>query len=101
MGKGIFILFCVLALMMGSRARKSKILTPEAQARRKKFKNVLSFIAVVFIGLLLFFFIPAFYKEVRIAMDTHFSIENLLGLAVIIVGSVTFITAIKTLKSEN
>ncbi len=99
MGKGIFILLCLLALMIGSRARKSKVVTPEALAKRKKFKKILSFIAVVFTGLFLFFFIPAFYKEIRIAIDTHFSIENLLGFAVIVVGSITFITALKTLQN--
>lgn len=101
MGEGLFILLCVLALIIGTRARNSKVQSAKTIAKKKKAKKVLSYIALVLIGLLLFVFIPSFYKGIRIALDTRFSLENYLGIGVIVVGSFTFISIFMKLKSEK
>lgn len=100
MGEGLFILLCVLALIIGTRARNSKVQNPKSLAKKKKIKKALSYVALVLIGLLLIVFTPSFFKGIRIALDTRFSIENYLGIGVILVGSFTFISILKKLKTE-
>jgi len=99
MGEGLFILLCVLALIIGSRARNSKAQSQKILAKKKKFQTLLSYVSLVLIGLLLILFIPSFYTEIRIAMDTTFSLENFLGFGIILVGGLTFFTIFMKLKS--
>lgn len=98
MGQGLFLLLCVLALFIGTRARNSKALSPKSIQTRKKFKRILSLLAVALNGAVLILFIPAIYREIRISIDTHFTVESYLSMAVLIVGIFTFIAIIKVLK---
>lgn len=100
MGEGLFILLCVVALVIGSRARNTKRLSEKSIKTREKIKRVLSITALVMIGLLLLLFIPSIIQDIRIAIDTRFTIENLLGVTVILVGLFTFISIFRLLRQK-
>lgn len=101
MGQGLFILLCVIALTIGARARNSKPASPKSIKNRKKFKRVLSISALVLIALVLMLFIPAIYQEIRIAIDTRFTVEAYLSIGVIVVGIFTFVAILRILKQKD
>lgn len=100
---GLFLLLCLLALLIGSRARntRSRQLTPKAVRQRLRAKLFLASAAFVVITLMLLFYIPAFVEAVLIALDTSFSWDILIGLGIIVVGITTLIFILKMLKDTT
>lgn len=101
MGQGLFILLCVLALIIGTRARNTKALSPKSIKARNTFKRILSIFALSIIGVISILLIPTTYEDIRIALDTRFTSESFLSLGVLIAGIYTFITILRKLIKQK
>lgn len=97
---GIFLLLCLLALVIGNNARKTREqkLSEKEIRRKEKFKHVMTWSALVLIIAFLMFFIPALIYDIKIALDTRFDNETWLGIALLIVAIFTIITIVKRLR---
>ena len=102
MSGGIFLLLCVLAFLIGTRAQKSRAGTLSAKAirQREKFKLVLmwaSFVVVVAIMLLYF---PAVVEKIMIARDTRWDWDTVLSIGIFVFGIFTAYTILRAVKKQ-
>lgn len=101
MSSGLFLLLCVLALFIGTRARRSKVLSPKGIKIKNKFKRILLITAIVFTSLLIILFVPTVFQEFKIAIDTRFNADLFINLGIVIISIFVLYTAIKKLKESK
>ena len=97
---GLFLLLCLIALMIGARARNSKYQKlSEKDRRRKEFiKKIVTWSALILVIAFSIVFVPFVIQDVRIAIDTHFELETYLSITLLLFGAFTIYTIIKSLK---
>lgn len=98
MSGGIFLLLCVLALFIGTRARRSKVLSPKALKNKEKFKKALLIITLFLTALLVILFLPIIFHDVRIAIDTRFDAVFFINIGIVLLSIFTFYTAFRKLR---
>lgn len=98
MNGGIFLLLCVLAFFIGTRARRSKTLSPKALKNKEKFKKVLLIITLFLTALLVILFLPIIFYDIRIAIDTRFDVNFFINIGIILLSGFTFYTALRKLQ---
>ena len=99
---GLFLLLCLIALMIGARARNSKYkqLTDKELRRKIRIKNIVVCSALVLVVMFLLAYTPFVIQDIRIAIDTHFQLETYLSIALLFFGIFTIYTIIKSLKNK-
>lgn len=97
---GLFLLLCLIALMIGARARNSKYkqLSDKEQRRKEMIKKIIVWGALILIVMFLFAYAPFVIQDVRIAIDTHFVLETYLSITLLAFGVFTIYTIIKSLN---
>jgi cytochrome c biogenesis factor len=100
---GIFLLLCVLALFIGSRARNAKLKNLSEKQLRRKAKMTKGMVLAAFVLVVLFLlaYTPFVLREISIARDTHFSTESYLSLILWVFGFFTLYTIFKALKKSK
>ena len=91
---GLFLLLCLIALMIGARARNSKYkqLSDKELQRKNTIKNIVVWSAMILVIMFLLAYTPFVIQDVRIAFDTHFEIETYLSIALLAFGVFTIYT---------
>lgn len=97
---GLFLLLCLIALMIGARARNSKYkqLSDKEVQRKKRIKNIVVWSALVLVILFLIAYTPFVIQDIRIAIDTSFEPETYLSIVLLGFGLFTIYSIIKSLK---
>lgn len=100
MEAGIFLVLCLLALFVGSRAKRSRqaIISPKARKQKEKVKSIIMIVALVVISFFLILYSPFLYQDVTMAIQTSFSLDNYLSIAILVVGVLTIFTLLKRLN---
>ncbi len=100
---GLFLLLCVIALIMGSRARNSsaKTLTDKELRKRARIKNIMIWSALGLISVILIAYIPFLFQEISIAFDTHFQLQTYLSIILFLFGIFTVYTIITTQRKSR
>jgi hypothetical protein len=100
---GLFLLLCVIALIIGSKARSSssKTLSNKELKRKERIKSIMIWSALVLISMILLAYIPFLIQEIRIAIDTHFELETYLSMVLFLLGMFTIYTIITSLKRQK
>lgn len=98
---GIFLLLCLLALLIGSRARNTRAnpLSAKAERNRLRIKIFLIWTALLIITLWVVLFIPAVIEKVSIAIDTHFDWDTAISIALLAFGIYTMYVILLRLKA--
>jgi len=99
---GIFLLLCLLALVLGSRARNAKYkqLSQKEIKRKELMKQFMRWGALVVISFVLLGYIPFVYQEIRIAIDTQFILDTYLSIVLLVFGGFTLYTVIKAIRRK-
>jgi len=99
---GIFLLLCLLALFIGSRARnnRSKQLSEKEFKRKEKIMRFMIYASLLLIVLFLLAYTPFAIREFNIARDTHFSAESYLSFGLWGFGLFTLYTIVQTLRKK-
>lgn len=96
---GLFLLLCLLALFIGSRARRSKTnINPKAIKQKARIKRFIVIVALILVTAFEIVYIPFLYQDIEIALHTHFSMDNYISVGIVIVGLIVIITSIKQLR---
>lgn len=100
---GIFLLLCLLALLIGSRARNTKLknLSAKEIRRKEKMKRFMVLAAFVLVVLFLLAYTPFVIREISIARDTHFALESYLSMLLWFFGLFTLYTIFQALKKSK
>ncbi|MBI9066713.1 MAG: hypothetical protein JEZ09_05430 [Salinivirgaceae bacterium] len=103
MSGGIFLLLCLLAFFIGTRALKSRTgqLSPKAIKQRQKIKVVLMWASFILVLIIMILYFPEFIKQIMIAFDTHFDWDVLLSLVLFGFAIFTVITIYRAIQKEK
>ncbi len=97
MDSGVFLLVCVLALAIGTKLRQNNDnrLSEKALKQREKIKRIMMTLALGLVAIIFIQYIPAVYTEIIISLDTRFSFETYMSIAIVVV---TFFTGLLIIK---
>ena len=97
---GIFLLLCVLALFIGSRARntRNKPLSGKAARNLLRLKTGLIWASLVLIVAMMIMLLPSTVELVLIAGDTHFDWDTLISVGLVLFGFYTIYAIVIKLK---
>jgi cell division septal protein FtsQ len=97
---GIFLLLCVLALFIGSRARntRNKPMSEKAVRNLLRLKTGLIWASLVLIVAMMLMLLPSTVELVLIARDTHFDWDTLISVGLVLFGFYTIYAIVIKLK---
>lgn len=106
MSGGIFLLLCVLAFLIGTRAQKSRAgkLSTKALRQQNRIKFILMWVSFALVLVTMILYAPALYEKITIAIDTHFDWDTILSAGLFAFGLFTVFTiyqSIKKIKKAN
>ncbi|MGD9992660.1 MAG: hypothetical protein AB7S69_05120 [Salinivirgaceae bacterium] len=97
---GIFLLLCVLALFIGSRARntRNKPMSEKAVRNLLRLKIGLIWASLVLIIAMMLMLLPSTVELVLIARDTHFDWDTLISVGLVLFGFYTIYAILVKIK---